>query len=64
MTFWEYFVGNLERGYVVVPFPNPPAEFVYIPVAWVIAAWLFATIAVWLCLRYVSTWAGISFVGD
>lgn len=38
--FWEYFVNALRRGYVVVPYPNPPPEFVAIHVSWVIGAML------------------------
>jgi hypothetical protein len=44
--FWEHFIKTLARGYAVVPFPNPPSEFVAIHVSWVIAGMLLATIAI------------------
>ncbi len=51
--FWEYFTKALSRGYVVVPYPNPPAEFVLIPVSWVIGA-MFTLYVAYFYLWYVS----------
>jgi hypothetical protein len=52
--FWEHFAQTLARGYVVVPYPNPLNEFVYIHVSWVTLGMLLATFIGWFGLLQVT----------